>query len=418
MTAWTPEIRVVYLPPNTDKSTTPTEITSWVDYSINISRGTSEFISPPYPGQTVLSLLFDTDYIPDIELGSWIEIQVLQEGFLTWSTIQSGVVTSRSSSYRAYGLSGYVLEWQFAITSSISLLQNSTWYNPEYVDDRTDVLASYVLSNSYSTRWNELNRNLTWQNYGPQAWDQVDENQFNDFPYIDYGIETTLQALDVGYRNTWDDLVTLVYGLYGYIIEFPNNQIYFRYTDTPLLVDVIFTPDKLSPEIVGGDGVDTLRNTVTLSRSDGVQTIYYESDAISRYGQRTGSLDTCIVLQNDLNDIGQKILNSTAYPLLSTKQISMNLLNPAFDGAGGRSALVYGPLGLRVTVEAPEAMGGTQDYLTIGCNYTINRNEYLLDLTLVPYLQVYNTQNWDQIPYNYTWTSYGVAFPTQEWQDL
>jgi hypothetical protein len=96
----------------------------------------------------------------------------------------------------------------------------------------------------------------------------------------------------------------------------------------------------------------------------------------------------------------------------------MNLLIPAFDGVGGRSALVYGPLGLRVTVEAPEAMGGTQDYLTIGCNYTINRNEYLLDLTLVPYLQVYNTPNWNQIDYSYTWTTYGTAFPTQEWIDL
>jgi hypothetical protein len=279
-------------------------------------------------------------------------------------------------------------------------------------------LASYLQYYSYSTPWNELNRDLSWENYGPQAWDEVDLNQFNDFPSIDYGSEATLQALDVGYRNTWDDLVTLVYGVYGYIIEDPNNQLYLRYTDTPLSVSVIFTPDKLSPEIVGGDGVDTLRNTVTLSRFDGVQTTYYESDAISRYGERPGSLDTYIVLQNDLNDVGQKILNSTAYPLLSTRQISMNLLNPAFDGVGGRSALVYGPLGRRVTVEAPEAMGGTQDYLTIGCNYTINRNEYLLDLTLVPYLQVYNTQNWAQIPYNYTWTSYGVAFPTQEWQDL
>jgi hypothetical protein len=63
-------------------------------------------------------------------------------------------------------------------------------------------------------------------------------------------------------------------------------------------------------------------------------------------------------------------------------------------------------------------MGGTLDYIIIGCNYEINRNEYLVNLKLAPYSQVYNTINWDQVPYNYTWTSYGVAFPTQEWQDL
>jgi hypothetical protein len=417
MTDFTPEIRVMTLPPNTDHSATMTEVTAMVNYSINISRGTSEYISAPYPAQTTLTLLFDEDVIPDIELGSWVQIEC-RNSIGAWAVLQAGNVTNRTSQYRSYGLTGYVLEWQFSITSTISLLQNTAFYVDQDAQQGTDGWISDIENLSKLFQWDNLNRNLTWANYGPDAWDEVDTFRDIDFPIFNIGTNTYNQQLNEGYHNTWDELVKLVYGVYGYIVENPDGELFFRFGEVTLTSAITLTADMLSPDIEGGDRFDTMRNRVTLSKYDSTQTTYYGSDSIALYGDRLGSLDTYLVDQPDLNDTGQKILNSMSYPLLSTERVSVNLLNPIFTDAQRDDFFLSIPLGCRISVEAPQAMGGTQEYLTIGCNYTINRNEFVMDLTLAPFAQAYNTPNWDQIDYSYTWTSYGVAFPTQKWQDL
>ena len=416
MTNFTPEIRVMYLPPNTDHTSTKTEITAWVDYNINISRGTSEYISAPYPGGCTLSLLFDENVIPDVELGSWIEIQV-KDSASSWVVLQAGNVTNRSSQYRNYGIAGFVLEWQFVITSGISLLQNTNFYVNQYTESLSDGMVAYIQEEATVLNWFAINRELTWANFGPDQWDEVDTYRQNDLPAFIIESDTHDQALDEGSYNVWETLVKIVYGVYGWIYEKANNDLYFNFGTTPLTSEITFTADMLSPDLEGGDRFDALRNIVSITGFDAVQTTYYDNESTALFGDRSGSLDTYMILQSDVNDIGQKILNSLAYPLLSTDRIGLNLLNPIFTNAE-RDLLIADPLGKRVTVQAPEPMGGTLDYIVIGCNYQINQNAYILDLTLAPYSQIYNTINWDQVPYNYTWTSYGVAFPTQEWIDL
>jgi len=416
VTNFTPEIRVRTLPPNTIHSAPMTTITSWIDYNITISRGTFEYINAPYPASCTLSLLYDEDFIPDIELGSWVEVQVKDE-FGTWKTLQAGNVSNRTSVYRGYGVKGYVLEWQFTITSQISLLQNTNYTIDQYVESTAEGLILYIEEQMYNLNWASVNRNLTWANYGPQTWEEVATSRQLNFPAFAVYPDNSDQALDEGTRNVWEDLVKLTYGVYGYIIETPDGTLTFIFGDIDLTNQITFTADMLSPFIQGGDRYDVLRNIITISRFDGLSSTYYENESTEIYGDRAGSLDTYLLLEADANDIGQKILNSMAYPLLSTRQINMDLLNPNFT-SDQRGILFDAPLGMRCTVEAPSAMGGTQDYLTIGCNYTINKNTFTLDLILAPYSQAFNTPNWDQIDYSYTWTSYGVAFPTQKWQDL
>lgn len=404
------------LPPNTDHGDPKTEITSWVDYSLNISRGATEFINEPYPASCTLSLLFDENIVPEIELGSWVEIQV-QDSSSTYQVLQAGNVTNRSSSYRSYGLIGFVLEWQFAITSTISLLQNTGYYVNSYTESLADGLIALIEEQSTAFNWFTLNANLTWAAYGPDTWAEVDTTRINDFPAFNYEISNIDQALDEGSRNTWADLVTITYGVYGWIIESPDNTLNFYFGQTTPVSQLTFTQQMLSPDLFGGDRFDQLRNVITINKYDLGQSTFYENESVAYYGDRLGTLDTFIINQPDVNTVGQKILNSMAYPLLSTEQISVNLLNPIFTNVQ-RDFLLFSPLGYRYTVEAPEPMGGTQDYLSIGCNYTINKNAFILDLTLAPISQAFSSINWDQVPYNYTWTSYGVAFPLQKWQDL
>jgi len=416
MTDFTPELRVMTLPPNTSHSATRTEVTSWIDYNFDVSRGTYQYISPPYPGTCTLSLLFDENIIPEIELGSWIEIEV-KDSAGSWKILQAGNVTNRSSQYRSYGIVGFVLEWQFVITSTISLLQNTDFYVNQYTDGTTDALVTYIQEQATVLNWFAVNRDLTWQNFGPETWAEVDTYRQNDLPYFNTDTDTVFQGLDEGSYNVWDCLVILAYGIYGWIYEKSDGELFFSYGGTPLTSEVTFTPDMLSPDLVGGEKFDELRNIIAITKFDNGLSTYYDNKSTALFGDRSGSLDTYIINQSDVNNVGQKVLNSMAYPLLSTEQISVNLLNPIFTNAE-RDLLLGDPLGKRVTVQSPAPMGGTLDYIIVGCNYQINTDAYIARFTLTPYTQVYNSLNWEQIPYNYTWTSYGVAFPTKEWQDL
>jgi hypothetical protein len=292
-----------------------------------------------------------------------------------------------------------------------------TWYNESNFTDTTEECIQKVYLDAGRFMWNQINVNTTWENYGPLAWDNVDDLVIYSLPVISGTGDESLQRLNAGYRNVWDDLVTLVYGVNGWIWEDPNGT---------LTVDcglgfppeqITITQDMLNTDIQGGDGVDKIRNKVTITEFDGVETTYYDDESISLYNERSGSLSTYLTETLEAANVAQRILNGLAYPLLSTEQISLNLLNPIFTDEQ-RDLLLYRPLGIKMQVEAPLPMGGTQYYQTIGCQFDITKDAFILGLSLAPYSQQYNSINWDQVPYSYTWTSYGTAFPTQKWNEL
>lgn len=420
MTAWTPDIRIEYLAPGVDHTSIGTVIEGWIDYSISATRGSSDYITPPYPMSTTVTLLFDENQIPDIELGSWLTIGVYTPTTGTWSPIHSGNVTDMTSSYRAYGLSGFVLEWQLNLTSAISVLQNMTWYNEANYTAPTDDCVIKVYNELGRAQWNQINATTSWENIGGMDWLSFDDPVIYTMPSIfSYGVESTSQTLTAGYRNVWDDLTTLVYGVYGFMYEQAWGAIDILYSDptSPIVNELTLTQEMLNTDITGGQAINEVRNVVTIIEFDAVESTYYDHESISNYTQRIGSLNSYMNTTLEAANVGQKILSGLAFPVLATKQVSVNLLNPIFSDVD-REALLYYPLGRRITVEAPTPMGGTLDYITVGCQFDITKDAFILSLTLAPYSQAWNTPNWQQIPYNYTWDSYGVAFPTQRWMDL
>ena len=49
MTAFTPDLRIEYLPPGKVHTDPRIVVTDWVDYSISASRGVNQYIDSPYP---------------------------------------------------------------------------------------------------------------------------------------------------------------------------------------------------------------------------------------------------------------------------------------------------------------------------------------------------------------------------------
>jgi hypothetical protein len=422
MTAFTPNITIYTLPPNTAHTDPKTEVTDWVDYRINISRGSSDYITPPYPGQTTVTLLFDENVIPDIEIGSWLEIHVDSSTYLDPPVIHSGNVVDRSSQYRAYGLEGFVLEWSFTLSSGISILQNTSYNLDTYRLDITGFLLNDIIEASARQMWSQVNPLTSWANYGPETWAAVDDSAISQIPALTYnsaaGFGAPTQSLDVGTRNSWDDMVTLVYGMYGWISETPLGDLYVELpvtARTPATFDI--TQNMIRPDIMGGDRINEIRNQMTITVYGGTSKTYYDSDSVSLYNERSGSLTTYLNGTPAADTVSGNILNALAYPLLSTEKVSVDLLNPNI-GDTLRDRILYDPLAMRTNVEAPLPMGGTQPYLVVGINFDISKDSFIADLTLWPLARTYVAQNWLQIPYSYTWTSYGAAYPTQQWQDL
>jgi hypothetical protein len=215
MTAFTPDIKIFYIAPNVSISgTSPrTEVTDWVDYNIVTSRGTSEYINPPYPGATEITLLFDENYIPDLELGSFVEVKYFNPIYDDYTTIHSGYVTNRSSRYRFNGNTGFILEWTYSLTSAISILQNTSWYNPSTFIGTTNDCIDLIYSQFGLRRWEQVNSNTTWLDVGPYTWANLDNARTLNLPDVTIAplgaVDTTEQRLEAGYRNIWDDLVTL-----------------------------------------------------------------------------------------------------------------------------------------------------------------------------------------------------------------
>jgi hypothetical protein len=416
MTAFTPEIKIYAYPPGADLvfHTVGTEITDLVDYNISISKGTSEYITAPYPSQATVTLLFDENRIPDIYLGSYMQVIEISTGANRF--IYEGYVVNRTSSYRAYGLTGFILEWTFTLASGISILQNTTWYNPADFTGTTDECLDRIIANYGYLLWSQVNSNLDWTEIGGETWEDFDGPRKLNLPSIYYNPETTQQQLTAGFRNVWDDIVTLVYGIYGYIFEL-NSDIYCQFADDFGTSFYSLPQDIISPDIVGTDSIDKIRNAITITEFDGIESSYYDDESITLYQERSGSISTYLTSTLDAADIGQQMLTSLAYPVLTCEQVSLNLLNPNMTNAI-RTELYFGGANRSFEVDAPIPMGGKQVYIAIGSQIDINKDAYIVTLNLTNKAAIVNNKIWKQIPYNYTWTSYGVAFPTQEWIDL
>ena len=420
MTSWTPDLKIFTLPPNADidESNPRTEVTDLVDYSIDISVGAPDYITPPYPMQATVTLLFDENRIPEIYIGSYMEIRRFEPVISDYVVIKGGYVINRTSAYRAYGLSGFVLEWTFTLASAISILQNMTWYNPEDFTGTTTECLERIETFYAKLLWSQVNSNLDWTEIGGETWADFDTPRLNSLPALQIENESTQQHLESGFRNVWDDLVTLVYGVYGILYETSIGNLGMQFVGTGYSGPAFTLPaDIISPNISANDSVDKLRNLITISEFDGTSSTYYDDDSITLYQERSGSLNTYLTSTLDAADVGQQILNSLSFPTLACEKITIDLTNPNMSDIA-RGYLYSGGINSRWKVQAPLPMNGEQLYLIIGANFQITKDAYLIDLTLTPFVSITNNKIWSRIGYNYTWTSYGVAFPTQEWQDL
>ena len=390
-------------------------VTGIVDYSLNIQGGSEDYINPPMPGSTSISLTFDENVIPPIQIGNVMWIQDTSANGLGYIFI--GKVVSRTSRYSAWGTAGFLLTWTYELAGFISDLQKMQWYNPTTYTGTTDQCLDLVFANAGLSTWSQVSYSLTWANVSPDitwaTWDQQDYVGANMISR--YGSNSQSQTLAAGWRNVWDDLVTLTYGVWGNINENLGSAVSCS-LEVPSPITTVVYNNYLMVDIEGVDSTPSIRNDVTITKYDGTTVEYREQNSVRDYGPQPGNLTTFINNTSDANTTGAKIVNGLGYPSFGLNRYGINLYNPNIPLP---DLIYYYITGfIPVTIDAPSPMGGLQDYLTVGYRLNANKNAWIIENNVVPLSVAVNSINWEQVPASYTWTSYGTAYPTQKWSDL
>ena len=390
-------------------------VTGIVDYSLNIQGGSEDYINPPMPGSTSISLTFDENVIPPIQIGNVMWIQDTSANGLGYIFV--GKVVSRTSRYSAWGTAGFLLTWTYELAGFISDLQKMQWYNPTTYTGTTDQCLDLVFANAGLSTWSQVSYSLTWANVSPDitwaTWDQQDYVGANMISR--YGSNSQSQTLAAGWRNVWDDLVTLTYGVWGNISENLGSAVSCS-LEVPSPITTVVYNNYLMVDVEGVDSTPSIRNDVTITKYDGTTVEYREQNSVRDYGPQPGSLTTFINNTSDANTTGAKIVNGLGYPSFGLNRYGINLYNPNIY----QPDLIYYYITgfVPVTVAAPEPMGSVQDYLVVGYRLSANKNAWIIENNVVPLSVAVNSINWEQVPASYTWTSYGTAYPTQKWSDL
>lgn len=409
MTAFEPSVSVYYDSPING---TAGVLDGIVDYSINLDVGSNDYFNEPNPGTCTVTTYFDSDVVPSIGIGDYIQIFENQ----TATQIFKGRVINRTSSYASWGTAGFLLSWTYELVGGISDLQKSNWYNPTSFTGTTNQCFSRIMSYAGYQIWSQVNPATTWAQVEPTTtWANYDGiNPINNW-VSQQGSNSQVQTLTAGWRNVWTDLFTLFNGTWGYIVENAGSTVYCISTQSGTGNIAL---NQMMTTVTGRDNVTGIRNDVTVVQQNGTTNEYIEPVSRRQYGCQPGTINTYLDSTAEAQTTGAKILNGLAFPYFGISEVEINLYNPNVTSANAGAFLSYYGLADALIVEAPLPMGGTQKYLPVGMNLDISKNAWIVKYNLIPYTVAVNSINWKQVDPSYTWSSYGVAFPTQKWSDL
>lgn len=97
----------------------------------------------------------------------------------------------------------------------------------------------------------------------------------------------------------------------------------------------------------------------------------------------------------------------------------IDLMNPNISDVD-RAAMVglYSVPFAPINITGLPAALGTAQMLVNRWSINITKYNAVAKWETVPQARYYSSNTWNQVPNSYTWTSYGVAYPTQKWSDL
>lgn len=338
----------------------------------------------------------------------------IQHDSLTGGGIQDitgGQITDVSVSYLDGGAVGRIAQWN--ITWATRRIDKSYNLDAPVTTTASDYLTNYINPAWYAPRWQDMDPTQTWDGVEAwRAWNSWSTTRWTASVYNNYNV-----YFPAGERNLADDLDLLMTSTRSQQV---NNTVYIG------VINNTYRP-VLGPFSAGLATLDSLqltqsltdvRNALTITMTDGGTTYAADSESQSNYGTAAGTMESCLDVVTDAQNIGQLVIKGTAVPVSSLTHIQFELANPNFTDSERQTFWFAERWAHYEFTNVPATFGSASKFITRAATHRISKGSWTVDLDLVDWTTYYGGNTWDQIPLQYTWTSYGVAFPTTKWSDL
>lgn len=415
MTEYTPEVRLV------GPTGSVISYNSAVEYDITLTAGRSSITEQPQPSYMTYNVwvtqVKNKSFM--INVGDLVGLQIKNSSG-TWVSLYKGQVSDVELSYREWGNLGWIIQYSVTVTSQLAQLNRRTVGHTGYPKQKDGERVKAILTDALLTSWSEMGNTTTWQTVANVSWANFNADIAN---LIASQIDTGIYEL-TDYNGGPVDAYTLATEAAnsgrGILYALPDGTLNYddymaRFSATPInLTSAHVDPHAIKREFSLG----TIVNDVEVTYRAGSETTRDEQ-SIATYGQLVGSRTTTLHNASEAATQARDFLLARAYPQDPSTEIEIQLQNPNISDAI-RNALITTNLGTYIYLftSLPTIMGRAFYGYVENYTWQFSKGKALLTMGCSSRYETYPSYVWPQIPATYTWTSYGIANPTQDWTQV
>jgi hypothetical protein len=410
MTAWTPVWRV------RANGDTVTGVTL---ANLTITSGRTDINSPTPAGYCSLQLINTDNSVYNFAVNTSILIEV-QDSNGDYVPLFGGRISDIRQIVTSAGSEAAVTTINITATGALIRLQRATFDGnlAEGLDGAqiTDLLDDLLLAS-----WNELPPAETWATYEPatETWANAGDIGLGTIDAGDYTMASR-QITDQVISNVANQIAS---SALGYLYEDANGNI--NYADASHRQDYLtangYTDLDAAHAIGAGIGIvqrqGDIANKIIIDYGNNFNSQYIAQDTDSQatYGLYAEQFSSYLKNTNDVEDMGDRLIQLRAYPRYIFQSITFPLQNPEIDDAD-RDALLNIFMGqpVRITNLPPQMLGGEFTGYVEGWTFRASVGGLSLTFNASPTEFSAVAQQWAQVNAAESWNS---VLNTLEWQD-
>lgn len=409
MTVWTPEWRI--------KANGDT-VTSVTLANLTITSGRTDVNSPTPAGYCQLQLINTDKTVYNFAVNTAITIEV-KDSSANYVPIFGGRISDIRQTVQTAGEIAAPTVINITAVGALARLQRAI-FNGNLAEGLDGAQIQDLLDELLLNSWNELPPAETWATYNTtETWANASNIGLGE---IDAG-EYTMNS-----RQISDQIVSVIANqiassALGYLYEDANGLI--GYADASHRQDYLmangYTDLDAGQAIGAGIGIvqrqGDLANKIVIDYGNNFNSQYIAEDTDSQatYGLYAEQFSSYLKNTNDVEDMGDRLIQLRAYPLYIFQSITFPLQNPELDDTD-RDALLNVFMGqpIRISNLPPQMLGGEFTGYVEGWTFRASVGGLSITLNATPTEFSAVAQRWQQVNAAESWNS---VLNTLEWQD-
>ena len=409
MTVWTPEWRI--------KANGDT-VTSVTLANLTITSGRTDVNSPTPAGYCQLQLINTDKTVYNFAVNTAITIEV-KDSSANYVPIFGGRISDIRQTVQTAGEIAAPTVINITAVGALARLQRAI-FNGNLAEGLDGAQIQDLLDDLLLNSWNELPPAETWDTYSTiETWANASNIGLGQ---IDAG-EYTMNS-----RQITDQVISVVANqiassALGYLYEDANGLI--GYADASHRQDYLvangYTDLDAGQAIGAGIGIvqrqGDLANKIVIDYGNNFNSQYIAEDTDSQatYGLYAEQFSSYLKNTNDVEDMGDRLIQLRAYPRYIFQSITFPLQNPELDDTD-RDALLNVFMGqpIRISNLPPQMLGGEFTGYVEGWTFRASVGGLSITLNATPTEFSAVAQRWQQVNAAESWNS---VLNTLEWQD-